>query len=1200
MAATSTPSARRSISLRSTVPCVVAILAVVLFLAPGGALGQTPVASHPSGAPHAPSAVATPSPSAASSPATPENLPIGQAAGSVAATLAPWADYAATGYHKLSGEPQDFGPAAYDPATGDLWIAQSSPTWYQSPAEVLEVNANTLVPAGIVPGLNNASGIAFDPANSVMYVSDPGTDSVLPVNALTGASAGPAIKVGPGPTNLTFNPGDSLMYVLNAGNHSVSAINTTSDLVVKWSGNLGSATGQLAYDPVNNLVAVLLPGGLDWLRGTSLYNVSFQAVAYPAESVAVDEHGWAYVGDAAGDFDVFNQTMSLVLNAGLGGSNANCAVFDPGLPAIFFTDLSTNTVSEVDSATQTYVTGYTLASGDGMTDLVLVPGTHQLDVLNSAFLYPGFYQGPYLYQHNPFGRTVLAVDGLTGAVNATSPNLAASPSSLLYDPDGGLVVQGDIYSDNLTFVPATDPLAGPLFTVYLNGTPGQMAYDPLTHTIWVPMLTGPGGCCGGNNPQGDIFVLNASTGAEVTLLYPNGHNNYDAVTQVVFDAQNRSMIVGIFWNDVPWISLISMNATTYALGPQLTPAGLYYYASSPNIPQMAYDPVHQQLYVTSPGNNTVMIFNAKTLRQEAVDHVGNQPTGIAFDSADGDVYVVNTESYNLTIINGTSRAVVVAGVQLSGVPVYIGYDPDTELLYVGVENGVGPFPINLETSLVVLDGSSLGAVWGPWPTIYVGWASVYPMDGITFVPSNNTGTPGQIWTANTWDGSVTVVSIPPTASLVASPSTFGQGTPVVLTGVVVGGTDGLSYTYSGLPSGCASASTPTLTCTPSATGTFTVTLTVTDGLGLHAAASATFTVTAGLSVSASVSPTSTDVGRMIWANATAAGGAGGTTYAWAFGDGGSASVADATHVYTMPGTYTVNVNVTDRTGVARSWSTSVEVNPAPAVRILGVVSSVVLGTPLDLSAETSGGTTPLSSVAWSFGDATTGSGDWVSHIYAATGEFRIYANVTDAWGEMASAWTDINVTAPTTSPLAATLTEGANWTEPGAPVTFVATASGGAGGYSYAWWLNGTVVSGATAWTYTLTPKGAGNFTVSVTVTDAKANTASAKVVLEVLPPKVTTITTTVPGKPQYNNVSTPASVTIGDLAPYLAGGLVIGLILGLVVGLLMRRDRKATTPPTSATKDEDASSEEKGMDEEKKEDSPSSSTPETSEKPSA
>jgi hypothetical protein len=82
---------------------------------------------------------------------------------------------------------------------------------------------------------------------------------------------------------------------------------------------------------------------------------------------------------------------------------------------------------------------------------------------------------------------------------------------------------------------------------------------------------------------------------------------------------------------------------------------------------------------------------------------------------------------------------------------------------------------------------------------------------------------------------------PAIESFAVVPAELTLGHLALLSASVVGDS-ALTYRYSGLPAGCASADVAALTCSPQAAGNFTLHLTVTSVHGLSASASATLTV----------------------------------------------------------------------------------------------------------------------------------------------------------------------------------------------------------------------------------------------------------------------------------------------------------------------------------------------------------------------
>ena len=90
---------------------------------------------------------------------------------------------------------------------------------------------------------------------------------------------------------------------------------------------------------------------------------------------------------------------------------------------------------------------------------------------------------------------------------------------------------------------------------------------------------------------------------------------------------------------------------------------------------------------------------------------------------------------------------------------------------------------------------------------------------------------------------VQVLQGPYITSFTAAQPSVTLGSAVTLQVVAGGGTGGLRYAYSGLPTGCVSANTSQIQCVPRAVGTFSVAVVVSDGLGVAVLNTTTLTVT---------------------------------------------------------------------------------------------------------------------------------------------------------------------------------------------------------------------------------------------------------------------------------------------------------------------------------------------------------------------
>jgi len=255
-----------------------------------------------------------------------------------------------------------------------------------------------------------------------------------------------------------------------------------------------------------------------------------------------------------------------------------------------------------------------------------------------------------------------------------------------------------------------------------------------------------------------------------------------------------------------------------------------------------------------------------------------------------------------------------------------------------------------------------------------------------------------------------------------------------------------------------------------------------------------------LSVSISPSSATLDFGQSQLFTSTVSSGTSPYTYQWYLNDVAVSGATSSTWTFTpsSSGSYNVYVNVTDSVGFrAKSNITSVTVNPSLSATVSP--SSVVMdfGQSQLFTSTVSSGTSPYT-YQWYLNDvAVSGatSSTW-TFTPSSSGSYNVYVNVTDSVGFRAKS----NITSVTVNPsLSATVSPSSVVMDFGQSQLFTSTVSGGTSPYTYQWYLNGAIVSGATNPTWTFTPASAGSYTVYVKVNDsvgaqATSNTATVTV----------------------------------------------------------------------------------------------------------
>lgn len=188
---------------------------------------------------------------------------------------------------------------------------------------------------------------------------------------------------------------------------------------------------------------------------------------------------------------------------------------------------------------------------------------------------------------------------------------------------------------------------------------------------------------------------------------------------------------------------------------------------------------------------------------------------------------------------------------------------------------------------------------------------------------------------------VDVTNVPPLqiTGFTATPSTLTLGSAISFQVTATGGLTPYTYTYAGLPPGCASSNVNLFSCAPTATGTFSVSATVVDTSIPTQSATRTLTVTVNPSAAkfqaVLTGPTTAVAGQSgpVY-TATVTGGSGTyTSYQWIFSDTTlpfTTTVNHTTHTFPVRGIWTVTVVVTDSSGATvTSNVVMVTVSPAP-------------------------------------------------------------------------------------------------------------------------------------------------------------------------------------------------------------------------------------------------------------------------------
>jgi PKD repeat protein len=256
------------------------------------------------------------------------------------------------------------------------------------------------------------------------------------------------------------------------------------------------------------------------------------------------------------------------------------------------------------------------------------------------------------------------------------------------------------------------------------------------------------------------------------------------------------------------------------------------------------------------------------------------------------------------------------------------------------------------------------------------------------------------------------------------------------------------------------------------------------------------------------SPESPEYDETVTFDASASSDSDGTiaSYSWDFDDGSTGTGKTTTHSYDSVGNYGVTLTVTDNDGLTDTdtknvfvIATGVVLTP-PEASFTCSPETQTINEPIDFDASGSSDTDgTIQTYSWDFGDGNTGTGSTTSHSYGSTGNYGVTLTVTDNDEQTDTALKEVIIISSGQEDITPPVASAGNDmnVKAGSKVTFSAAGSSdNVGVVSYEWdFGDGTTGTGLTS-THTYGKEG--NYTVSLTVTDAAGNSNAVTIVITV------------------------------------------------------------------------------------------------------
>jgi YVTN family beta-propeller protein len=305
-----------------------------------------------------------------------------------------------------------------------------------------------------------------------------------------------------------------------------------------------------------------------------------------------------------------------------------------------------------------------------------------------------------------------------------------SPSAMVVDPIRNIVYVTDV---NYTYIfkvskkliiPVPVPVADPH---------ASLAVNPITGLVYVA-----------NRDSNTISVINGSTTSTIDTITVGETPSAIAVdprTNLVYLANQASNTISVINGSTNTI-LFGDTAANQSGQPEASSVGIKV-ASNPFA--LAFNNVIDKLYVTNTRSNTVSVIDGST--NKLVDNitVGSFPYAVAIDQPLNTVYVANKKSNSVSVIDG-SRNVVVDNIGVEKGPVDIAIDQSANRIYVANYYSDSVSVIEASTNTLLKNIKlgpphnatefNMGIALDPFTnTIYVADAdanAIYLIDGATY------------------------------------------------------------------------------------------------------------------------------------------------------------------------------------------------------------------------------------------------------------------------------------------------------------------------------------------------------------------------------------------------------------------------------------------------------------------------------------
>ena len=282
------------------------------------------------------------------------------------------------------------------------------------------------------------------------------------------------------------------------------------------------------------------------------------------------------------------------------------ATFKTTGPNAYITNLLDNTVSVIDTTTNTVITTFGVGNGP-------------IGVAVSSI-------GSRAYITNVYSNNVSVINTSTNTVIATIP-VGSVPEGIAVSPDGSKLYVTNSTSNTVSVInTATNTVTN---TTPVGSYPNYVAVSPDGSKAYIA-----------NAFSNNVSVIDTATNTITNTInvgsYPIG---------IAFTPDGSKAYVANAYSDTVSVIDTATNTVTNNINVGDTPIGI------------VITPNGSTAYVANAYSNTVSVINTATNTVTNNINVGSYPLGVAITPDGSNVYVTNQSSHNVSVINTTTNTV---------------------------------------------------------------------------------------------------------------------------------------------------------------------------------------------------------------------------------------------------------------------------------------------------------------------------------------------------------------------------------------------------------------------------------------------------------------------------------------------------------------------------------------------------------------